>query len=139
MSTKQKLVWHTEKMKVADLIPNDKNPRTLSDQQKEDLMKSLEKFNLVEIPVIDIDKKLLAGHQRALSLSLLGRSGEIIDVRVPNRKINYIILNFSNNSGLFIWACASSLATIFLSYSPFKLWSKLSIPSLELVSITVLI
>jgi len=115
MSTKQKLVWHTEKMKVADLIPNDKNPRTLSDQQKEDLMKSLEKFNLVEIPVIDIDKKLLAGHQRALSLSLLGRSGEIIDVRVPNRKINYIILNFSSNSGLFMWAWAFSLEMVLAS------------------------
>jgi hypothetical protein len=52
-----------------------------------DLTRSLKKFNLVEVPAIDLDGKILAGHQRIKALQLLGRGGELIDVRVPNRKL----------------------------------------------------
>lgn len=83
----QQLVWHTDKRTVSSLIPNDKNPRTMSPKQIEDLKKSLKKFNLVEIPVIDADNKVIAGHQRLMALKLLGREKEKIEVRVPNRKL----------------------------------------------------
>ncbi|MDD4610467.1 MAG: DNA modification methylase [Patescibacteria group bacterium] len=87
MSEKKKLIWHTEKHSVAELIPNEQNPRVMSPKQIEDLKKSLSKFNLVEIPVIDTDNKVLAGHRRLMVLKLLGRENEIIEVRVPNRKL----------------------------------------------------
>ena len=77
-----KLTWHTEKRVVSKLIPNDKNPRVMSPKQIEDLKKSLKKFNLVEIPVIDTDNQVLAGHQRLMVLKLLGREDEKIEVRV---------------------------------------------------------
>lgn len=82
-----KLVWHTEKRKVDDLLPYSKNPRTISEKQMSDLKKSLKKFNLVEIPAIDTDGKIIAGHQRVKGLQLLGRGNEEIEVRVPNRKL----------------------------------------------------
>jgi len=84
---KPKLKWHTEQRKIDDLIPFEKNPRKITDQQKEDLRKSLEKFDLVEIPAIDTDNKIVAGHQRLGILKLLGKGGETIDVRMPNRKL----------------------------------------------------
>lgn len=83
-----KLSWHTEKRRASALIPNDKNPRIMSEKQIEDLKKSLRKFNLVEIPVIDSGNKVLVGHQRLMVLKLLGRENEIIEVRVPNRKLS---------------------------------------------------
>jgi hypothetical protein len=82
-----KLKWSTESRKINDLIPFDKIPRKLSDQQLKDLKKSLEIFDLVEIPAVDFDNKILAGHQRIKVLQLLGRGEETIDVRVPNRKL----------------------------------------------------
>lgn len=82
-----KLQWHTEKRKVGDLIPWDKNPRKLSDAQKKQLETSLAKFDLVEIPAINTDNKLIAGHQRTALMILAGRTEEMIDVRVPNRKL----------------------------------------------------
>ena len=85
--SKQKLTWHTEKRKVNDLLPYAKNPRSISDKQMNDLKKSLKKFNLVEIPAIDKDGRVLAGHQRLKVLKLLERGNEEIDVRVPNRKL----------------------------------------------------
>lgn len=83
----KKLVWTTVPKRVDDLIPQKVNPRTMSDKQMSDLTKSLKKYNLVEIPALDLDGKILAGHQRVKALILLGRGDETIDVRVPNRKL----------------------------------------------------
>lgn len=83
----KKLIWKTERRRVNDLVPFEKNPRTISPKQLSDLTKSLKKFNLVEIPAIGLDNKVLAGHQRLKVLQILGRGEEEIDVRVPNRKL----------------------------------------------------
>ncbi len=81
------LQWRTEQRKVEALLPWSGNPRKLTDEQAEQLKRSLEKFNLVEIPAIDTDDRLIAGHQRVKILLALGRGDEEIDVRVPNRKL----------------------------------------------------
>ena len=87
----KKLEWRTERRKVKDLIRYEKNPR------------SLKKYNLAELPCINLDGTLVAGNQRVLALSLLGRSEEEIEVRVPNRKLtdkefrDYLLT--SNRSG----------------------------------------
>lgn len=83
----EKLKWKTEKRKIKDLIPADYNPRQMTEKQAKDLRKSLEKFDLVEIPAIDTDGTILAGHQRLTILKELGRGNEEIDVRVPSRKL----------------------------------------------------
>ncbi len=83
----QALKWKTEKRSINDLIPYDKNPRTLSPAQLTELKKSLKRFNLVEIPAIDTKNQILAGHQRLRVLKILGRGEEVIDVRVPNRPL----------------------------------------------------
>ena len=81
------LQWHTEKRTVDSLTPYEKNPRQMSEKQLADLKKSLKRFNLVEIPAVDTDNKVIAGHQRLKVLHLLDRGGEEIDVRVPNRPL----------------------------------------------------
>ena len=84
---KQKLQWRNEQRLVKDLLPFKHNPRSLSDKQRQDLVNSIQKFGLVEIPVVGLDNKILAGHQRVAVLQLLGRGDELIDVRVPNRAL----------------------------------------------------
>lgn len=86
MKNKQ-LSWHTENRKINALIPWAKNPRILSDKQLQDLKRSLRRFNLVEIPAIDTDNRIIAGHQRLKVLQLLGRGDEEVEVRLPNRKL----------------------------------------------------
>ena len=83
----QQLIWTTEKRVVDTLLAHTKSPRKISKDQAGRLKKSLEQFNLVEIPAIDQDGTILAGHQRIKVLQLLGRGKESIDVRVPNRKL----------------------------------------------------
>jgi DNA modification methylase len=79
--------WRTEQRKVKNLSPASYNPRKLTNEQYKNLKKSLESFDLAEIPVINSDDQILAGHQRIKILIDLGRSDDFIDVRVPNRKL----------------------------------------------------
>ena len=80
--------WHTERRKLNELIPDKSNPRTLSHHDGKHLAKSLEKFNLASIPVVDTSNNILAGHQR---IDILKRQKGVeyeIDVRVPNRDLS---------------------------------------------------
>jgi DNA modification methylase len=83
----KKLQWVTVQRKVNDLVPQEVNPRVITDKQMSDLKKSLKKYDLVEIPAIDYNGKILAGHQRIKAMQLLNRGEEVIDVRYPNRPL----------------------------------------------------
>lgn len=91
------------KRKVSDLLPYEKNPRKINEKQMSDLKRSLRKYNLAELPAINLDGTIVAGHQRIKALHLLGRGDEQIEVRIPNRQLSeaefkdYLIV--SNKSG----------------------------------------
>jgi DNA modification methylase len=80
--------WTTQKRKIDELIPYFANPRQMSDKQNKDLTTSLKKFDLVEIPAINKDGTILAGHQRLRIMQSLGRGDEEIDVRVPDKQLS---------------------------------------------------
>lgn len=83
----EQLNWTTVQRRVGDLIPNPENYKKLSETKKKKLIASLEKFGLVDIPVIDYDEMLLSGHQRLVCLIVMERENDVIDVRYPNRKL----------------------------------------------------
>lgn len=83
----EQLKWETRKVKVKDLIQLNINPRRISEEKKQKLVESLEKFNLVEIPAVNTDLQIIGGNQRVKALLLAGRGEEEIDVRFPNRKL----------------------------------------------------
>lgn len=80
----------------------------MSPKQVEDLKRSLTKFGVVELPVVDTDNQVIAGHQRLMALKLLGRENEQIPVRVPNRKLtkqeyDQYLLTSNRVHGEFDW------------------------------------
>lgn len=114
-----KLTWHTESRLVDDLIPYEKNPRTLSDKQRRDLEASITKFNLVEIPAINTDNTVVAGHARLKIMQALGRGQEEIEVRVPNRLLSKsefeeYLLRSNRNTGSWDYELLKSFDTSFL-------------------------
>lgn len=100
--------WHNEKRKLSELVPTDYNPRYLSDKQRNDLRNSLDKFNLAEIPAINTNNQIIAGHQRIKILSELKGIEHEIDVRIPNRELTdeelkeYLIRS-NKNTGAWDW------------------------------------
>lgn len=81
------LAWTTETRRIADLVKYEKNPRKMSNKARSELQRSLEKFDLAEIPAIDQDNTVLAGNQRLRTMLELGWGEREIDVRVPNRPL----------------------------------------------------
>lgn len=105
---KHALSWRTESRKISDLVPNALNPRVMSDRQMAALKKSLLDFGVVELPVVDRDNKVIAGHQRLVALKLIGPADAVISVRVPNRKLtkkeyDRYLLSSNRISGEFDW------------------------------------
>lgn len=82
------LFWKTETRKISELIINDNNPRIISDRIKKELTNSFKKFNYVETIVINTDNKVISGTQRLTTLRELGKQDEIIEVRVPSKKLS---------------------------------------------------
>ena len=118
--TKQKpLSWITEKRKVSDLITYEKNPRTLSEEQKEHLAESFRRFNYVELVAINTDGTIISGNQRIKILNYLGRSDEEIEVRLPNRSLSKkefeeYLLRANKNSGSWDFSMLKEFDTEFL-------------------------
>ncbi len=114
------LTWRTEKRKVSELVPYAKNPRILTPKQEADLKRSVEKFNLVEIPAINADGTVIAGHQRLHVMRLLNRGEELIDVRVPSRQLSeeefkeYLLRSNANHASWDFGALANDFSVDFL-------------------------
>lgn len=100
------LEWYNEKRKVKDLVPYEFNPRKLTEERKQLLINSIGKFNLAEVPAINTDNVIIAGHQRVKVLMELGRGDEWIDVRVPNRaltELEFKEYNLTSNIPVGFW------------------------------------
>jgi DNA modification methylase len=107
-----KLEWHNAQRRVRDLVPYEFNPRILEEAGRARLLASIEKFNLAEVPAVNLDNVVLAGHQRLRILLDMGRGEELIDVRMPNRLLTEQEVkeyNVTSNVGAGIWDYQSLL------------------------------
>lgn len=82
------ITFHTEKRKLSQLVGYPLNPRIISAEQREQLKKSIEKFGVAAIPVINTDNTIVSGHQRiAVMREVFGEEKEI-EVRVPDTTLS---------------------------------------------------
>ena len=77
----------TERVRVRDLVPNEKNPRKITAEAKRKLMERLGEFGMIGIPVRDADGSLLSGHQRCAVLMQAGEGDTLLDVRTATQKL----------------------------------------------------
>lgn len=56
-----------EQMPVADLIPYERNSRTHSEAQVEQIIASIRSFGFTNPVLIDSDNRIIAGHGRVLA------------------------------------------------------------------------
>ncbi|MBJ6109444.1 DNA modification methylase [Hymenobacter sp. BT523] len=106
------LEWHNAKRQVRELVPYEYNPRILEEAGRARLLASIQKFNLAEVPAVNLDNVVLAGHQRLRILLDLGRGDELIDVRMPNRLLTELEVkeyNVTSNVGAGVWDYQSLL------------------------------
>lgn len=100
---KEKITWHIEEMFISDLVPYHKNPRTLTKDQERHLRASLDRFGLIDRPCINLDKKIIGGHQR---INVLRKDTKKIEVFVPSRmlddkEVEELNIRLNANTGSF--------------------------------------
>ncbi len=79
----EKIIWHTEKRKLSELIPFSENPRSANEKEWQDLDISLSRFNLAEPLIVNQNNHIIGGHFRTNILKQ--KKIEKVDVRAPNR------------------------------------------------------
>jgi ParB-like chromosome segregation protein Spo0J len=78
--------WKLERKSIKDLQKFQKNPRTLSKDQFRQLKTSLDKFGLIDKPIINLDNTIIGGHQR---LEVLKKSGaKDVECWVPDKGLS---------------------------------------------------
>jgi DNA modification methylase len=96
--------WRSEVRLISDLKPAGYNPRKLTEKQEKDLGESLERFDLCDPIVINLDGTIIGGHQR---IRVLKSRGVLeVDVRVPDRQLSEAEekeLNLRLNKNLGEW------------------------------------
>ena len=78
--------WHLSKLRIKDLLPNEKNPRKISTGEASQLQSSLEKFGMCEPIVVNCDGTIIGGHQRLRILSKMGTRE--VDVYIPDTPLS---------------------------------------------------
>ncbi len=98
------ITWRIETRKISSLKPNEKNPRRLSQEDADQLQKSLDKFGLVDKPIVNANGGIIGGHQR---VSLLKRNKvKEVDCWVPDRlldpkEVDEFCIRLNRNHGEF--------------------------------------
>ena len=77
--------WHTETRKISELKNWESNPRTISEENFDELVSSIDDLGNFEPLVIDIDGTVIAGNQRLRVAQKLGQTE--VEVSVPERKL----------------------------------------------------
>jgi hypothetical protein len=79
------IIWKIEIRKISQLKDYYKNPRILTAKQELNLKRSLEKFGLIDKPILNLDNTIIGGHQRKRTLKKLGHKE--IECWIPNRQL----------------------------------------------------
>lgn len=88
MAAKKKAItWTNERRKLSDIIPWERNPRTIKNAQAERLVDSVETFGQVETLAVGPANQLYNGHQRLSVLAGQYGMDYEVDVRVASREL----------------------------------------------------
>lgn len=77
--------WELKTLRLDELIEFEKNPRTLSNDSYQQLKTSLERFGLIDKPIVNTDMIIIGGHQRVKTLLSLGE--ETCECWIPDREL----------------------------------------------------
>jgi len=105
----EKITFITVERTIDELVPTAYNPRILTKNQYDELEKSIKKFGLAELPVINMEtNQILAGHMRLQVLTDLYGRNHIVEVRMPTRVLtkeecDEYLIRSNKNTGEWDW------------------------------------
>lgn len=80
-------IWVCEKRKLKDLLPNEDNPRRISQAKLEKLQSQIQRLGFHNPPKVDNDGVIIGGNQRYKALMEIGGGELEIPVMIPQFKL----------------------------------------------------
>jgi ParB-like chromosome segregation protein Spo0J len=96
--------WKLETILIKDLKEHRKNPRQISKEQFHHLENLINKFGLIDKPIVNLDKTIIGGHQRVKILKKMKKKE--VDCWVPDhqlseKEIDHLCIGLNLNQGHF--------------------------------------
>ena len=98
------MIWNLKNLVLADLIQYEKNPRILSEKEYMHLSDSLDKFGLIDKPVVNTDMVIIGGHQRVEVLLAKGiKEAEcwVPESLLSEKEVEELNIRLNRNNGAF--------------------------------------
>ena len=100
----KKITWQLKTYKLADLTDYYKNPRSLSDKEFKQLKTSLDKFGMIDKPIVNADSAntIIGGHQRKHVMEASGvKECEcwIPDRELSEKEVEELNIRLNKNTG----------------------------------------
>lgn len=94
--------WHLEVIPIKLLKPRLKNPRQISREQFQHLEKVIDKFGLIDKPVINKDHIIIGGHQRVKVLKKMKAKNVecwVPDEQLSEEDLDHLTISLNLNQG----------------------------------------
>ncbi len=79
------ILWSTQRLKVSDLKPYERNPRLITKDKYQKLIESIQRLGYMTPIIAQPDGRIIGGHARKKALQEL--KIKEVDVRIPNREL----------------------------------------------------
>lgn len=98
--------WTLETVSIRSLKENPKNPRQINKDSVQKLGEFIDKFGLIDKPIINQDRTLIGGHQRVRILKK--KREKVVECWVPSRlleesEIDEMCIGLNLHQGRFDW------------------------------------
>ena len=98
------ITWEIRNISLKDLKPHPNNPRFISKDQSRLLEEMIDKFGLIDKPIVNIDFTIIGGHQRIKILKKMKKKE--VECWVPDRflteeEVNRLCIGLNRNQGEF--------------------------------------
>jgi hypothetical protein len=103
--------WKLQKIEIKRLKPHAYNPRKLTKEEHAQLKKSLERFGLIDKPIVTPmegreDYQIIGGHQRLKIIQEMGYKEvdcHVSDRPLTPREIDELLIRLNKNNGEWDW------------------------------------
>lgn len=98
--------WHLEIVPIKQLKENPKNPRQITKDQIHHLQNLIEKFGLIDKPVVNMDHTIIGGHQRIRVLKRMKEKSVecwVADKQLSEEDIEHLMVGLNLNQGNWDW------------------------------------
>ena len=98
--------WELKQIPIESIKAHPRNPRILTEHEHQHLKQSLDRFGLIDKPIVNTDMTCIGGHQR---INILQEDGvTVVSCWVPNREleseeVDELLIRCNRNTGEWEW------------------------------------